>query len=152
MDELARGREAYRRREWLTAYKALSLADGATPLEAKDLELLATSAYLVGRNDDGVGGLDRAYQAYLEAGQPACAVRCATWLGFGLMDLGEVSRARGWFSRGRRLLERLEPDCVVERGYLLVPEVLRQVSSGEYEAGRAGGGRQPGARALGELR
>jgi DNA-binding CsgD family transcriptional regulator len=140
VDELAGGREAYCRREWLTAYKSLSLADEATPLDAEDLESLATSAYLVGRNDDGVGALDRAYQAYLKAGEPACATRCATWLGFGLMDRGEVSRATGWFSRGRRLLERLERSgqgCVVERGYLLVPEVLRQVSSGEYEAGRA---------------
>ncbi len=136
MDELERGREAYRRREWLTAYKALSLADEGDPLEAGDLELLATSAYLISRNDDGVGALDRAYRGYLNAGKPVCAARCAIWLGFGLIDAGEMSRAAGWFSRAQRLLERTERDCV-ERGYLLVPVVLQQMCPGEYEAGYA---------------
>jgi hypothetical protein len=44
MEELERGREAYRRRAWLDAYKSLSLADEAAPLGAEDLELLAISA------------------------------------------------------------------------------------------------------------
>ncbi|MGH3776191.1 MAG: LuxR C-terminal-related transcriptional regulator [Pseudonocardiaceae bacterium] len=136
MDELERGREAYRRRAWLTAYKSLSLADEAAPLGAEDLELLATSAYLIGRNDDGVGALDRAHHRYLDAGEPVCAARCALWLGFGLTDAGAISRATGWFSRGQRLLERTERDCV-ERGYLLVPVVLQQMCPGEYETGYA---------------
>ncbi len=136
MDELERGREAYRRRAWLTAYKSLSLADAAAPLGAGDLELLATSAYLIGRNDDGVGALDRAHHVYLDAGEPVCAARCAVWLGFGLIDAGEMSRATGWFSRAQRLLERTERDCV-EQGYLLVPVVLQHMSPGAYETGYA---------------
>ncbi len=136
IDELERGREAYHRRAWLAAYEALSLADEATPLGAEDLELLATSACLIGRNDDGVGALDRAHHLYLDAGEPVCAARCAIWLGFDLIDAGEMSRATGWFSRARRLLERTERDCV-ERGYLLVPAVLQQMCPGEYETGYA---------------
>ncbi|MGQ0715951.1 MAG: LuxR C-terminal-related transcriptional regulator [Pseudonocardiales bacterium] len=136
MEELERGREAYRKRAWLTAYKAFSLADEAAPLGAQDLELLATSAYLIGRNDDGVGALDRAHHVYLDAGEPVCAARCALWLGFGLVDSGEMSRAAGWFGRAQRLLERAECDCV-ERGYLLVPVVLQQMCPGGYEAGYA---------------
>ncbi len=103
VDELARGREAYRQREWLTAYKSLSLADGGLHSKRRISSCSRSQACLVGRNDDGVRALDRAYQAYRGAGEPACAARCATWPGFGLMDAGEVSRARGWFTRGRRL-------------------------------------------------
>ncbi|MGH3887832.1 MAG: LuxR C-terminal-related transcriptional regulator [Pseudonocardiaceae bacterium] len=136
MDELERGREAYRRREWLTAYKSLSLADEAAALGPEDLELLAPSAYLIGRNDDGVRALDRAYHGYLDTGKPVCAARCAVWLGFGLIDAGEMCGATGWFSRAQRLLERTERDCV-ERGYLLVPVVLQQMCPGEYETGYA---------------
>jgi hypothetical protein len=77
----------------LTAYKALSLADEATPLGAEDLELFAASAYLIGRNDDGIGVLDRAYHVYLDAGKAVSAARCAIWLGFGLIDAEEISRA-----------------------------------------------------------
>ncbi len=133
MDELERGREAYRRRAWLTAYKALSLADEAASLEPEDLELLATSACLIGRSDDGGRALDRAHHVYLDAGEAIGAARCAFWLGFGLADVGEMARTNGWFGRAQRLLERAERDCV-ERGYLLVPVMLQHAGAGDYEA------------------
>src|SRR5215211_9379054 len=50
-DELNRGRQSYARRAWMDAYKSLSHADQVAPLGAEDLELLATSAYMLGRND-----------------------------------------------------------------------------------------------------
>ncbi len=56
--------------------------------------MFATSAYLIGRNDDGIGALDRAYHVYLDAGEPVSAARCAIWLGFGLIDAEEISRWR----------------------------------------------------------
>ncbi|MGH3672152.1 MAG: hypothetical protein ACRDSH_16215 [Pseudonocardiaceae bacterium] len=52
------------------------------------------------------------------------------------MDAGEMARASGWFGRGQRLLEQTERDCA-ERGYLLVPVVLEQMSPGDYENGYA---------------
>ena len=52
VDELERGRESYARRAWRDAYASLSGADQAASLEAADLELLATSAYMLGRDDD----------------------------------------------------------------------------------------------------
>ena len=42
--EVERARNAYASRAWLEAYEAFSRADEATPLEAEDLELLATAA------------------------------------------------------------------------------------------------------------
>jgi DNA-binding CsgD family transcriptional regulator len=44
-----------------------------------------------------------------------------------------MARATGWFGRAQRLLEREERDCV-ERGYLLVPVLLRHVATGDWEA------------------
>ena len=49
--ELERGRAAYERRAWKDAYESLSRADGAGLLGAGDLELLATCAYMLGRDD-----------------------------------------------------------------------------------------------------
>jgi hypothetical protein len=46
-------------------------------LEAEDLELLARSAYLVGKDDDYIAGLERAHELYLAAGDLPPAVRCA---------------------------------------------------------------------------
>ncbi len=118
------------------AYKSLSDADQAAPLGAKDLELLATSAYMLGRDGDYLSTLERAHHAYLAAGEAMRAVRCAFWVGVNLALRGEVSRATGWFGRAQRLLEREERDCV-ERGYLMLPVVLQHVATGDWETAYA---------------
>jgi tetratricopeptide (TPR) repeat protein len=133
IDELGRGRESYARRAWMDAYKSLSCADQAAPLGAEDLELLATSAYMLGRDDEYLSALERAHHAYLDGGEATRAVRCAFWVGVNLALRGEIARATGWFSRAQRLLERQERDCV-ERGYLLLPFLLGHVATGDWEA------------------
>jgi DNA-binding CsgD family transcriptional regulator len=132
IDELGQGREAYARRAWMDAYKSLSHADQVTPLEAADLELLATSAYMLGRDDVYLSALERAHHAYLNASEAMRAVRCAFWVGVNLAIRGEMARATGWFGRAQRLLEREGRDCV-EQGYLLLPVVLERVGAGDWE-------------------
>ena len=53
-NELGRGRTYYAQRARNEAYEALSRADRAAPLGAADLERLARSAYMLGRDDDYV--------------------------------------------------------------------------------------------------
>jgi len=120
----------------MDAYRSLSLADQAAPLRAGDLELLATSSFMIGHYDDFVGCLERAHQAYLDAGEAMRAVRCAFWVGMNLALRGEMSRATGWLGRAQRLVEREEGDCV-ERGYLLMPVMLRHEDIGDWEAAYA---------------
>ncbi len=135
-DELERGRQHYRECAWADAYQAFLLADQETPLEAEDLELLAMAAYLVGRDDEYLRTLERAYNAHVNAGQCTRAVRCAFWLGFRLLMRGEMGRASGWFARAQRLLERDARECA-ERGYLLLPTVEQRLDFGDYEAAYA---------------
>jgi len=85
------------------------------PLGADDFEMLATSAYMLGRDDDCLGGLERAYHVHFEAGEALGAVRCAFWVGINLALRGEMGRATGWLGRAQRLVEREAEDCV-ERG------------------------------------
>ena len=136
LDELERGRESYGRRAWADAYQSLSRADQAAPLGVEDLELLAMSAYLIGRDDDYLRALDRAHHAHLDAGERLRAVRCAFWLGLRLLFRGETGRATGWLARAQRLLEREERDCV-EQGYLLLPVVEQHLAAGDCEAAYA---------------
>ncbi len=136
IDELGQGRESYARRAWVDAYKSLSHADQAAPLGAEDLELLATSAFMLGRDDEYLSSLERAHHAYLDAGEAVRAVRCAFWVGINLALRGEMSRATGWLGRAHRLLEREERDCV-EQGYLLLPEVLQRAATGDHEGAYA---------------
>ncbi len=136
INELERGRQSYARRAWMDAYKALSYADQVTPLGAEDLELLATSAYMLGRDDEYLSSLERAHHTYLAASEELRAVRCAFWVGVNLALRGEMGRASGWLGRAQRLLGRQERDCV-ERGYLLLPEVLQRAAAGDHEGAYA---------------
>ena len=131
--ELERGRESYRRRAWADAYRSLALADQRTPLGPEDLELLARAAYLRALDDACLQALERAHRAHLDSGDPVGAARCAFWLGFRLVALGEMGRATGWLARARRALERVGRECV-EHGYLLLPLVLQQLATGDHEA------------------
>ena len=133
---LARGREAVGRRAWTDAHAGLSAADAESPLAAEDLELLATSAYMLGRDDEYLDALDRAHHAYVEAGAPLRAARCAWWSAMHLLLRGEVGRGTGWLGRAQRLVAAHGADCV-ERGYLLMPEAFRHEAQGGHEAGAA---------------
>ena len=134
-DALERGRRAYARRAWGEAWESLSLADRTAPLGAEDVELLGTSAYMLGRPDD-LESLERAYHLHLDAGEALRAARCAFWKGMALSIRGEVSRATGWLGRAQRLVERERRDCV-ERGYLLLPLIFQHESAGDYDAAAA---------------
>jgi DNA-binding CsgD family transcriptional regulator len=132
-ESLAHGREAYARREWRGAHASLATADRALPLGAEDLELLATSASMLGRDDEHLQVLERAHHGHLEAGETLQAARCACWAGTHLLIRGEMARGAGWLARAQRLVEQEERDCV-ERGYLLVPMMMGQEAAGDSAA------------------
>ncbi len=131
IDDLARAREAYERREWVTAYETLSETDD---LEAEDFFRLAIAANLVGRTNDCIQALQRAYQAHLDRGEVLGAVRSAGWLASVLLHHGEVAVGNGWIGRCQRLLEDVEED-VVERGLVLILVMFRHIFTGDFEEG-----------------
>lgn len=133
VEELLHAREAFDRRDWVAAYEGLSAA-GSDALLAADFADLATAAFLVGRHNDCIQALQRAYQAHLDAGDQRAAVRAAFWLGMTLMDRGEIAVASGWISRADRLLEAFEEDTV-EHGYILFFRMLRHILGGDPVTG-----------------
>jgi ATP/maltotriose-dependent transcriptional regulator MalT len=131
LDEIRRGRESYGRRAWCDAYESLALADRASPLGGEDLERLATSAYLIGREDDFLGALDRAHHLYRDLGEPVRAARCAFWLGLVLLLRGETGSSTGWLARAQRLLDGRDSP---ENGYLMLPVAEQQLAGGDLES------------------
>ena len=132
IDELERGREAYAGRAWAEAHDLLSRAHDDEPLEAQDLELLSTTAFMLGRDDECIEWLERAHQRHLEDGETLRAVRCAAWLVLNLASRGEIGPATGWLGRAQRLLGP-EGECA-ERGWLLLPGVFQQEAAGDFAA------------------
>lgn len=134
--QLERGRRAYADRVWGDAYESLSRADQVVPLGAEDIELLATSAYMLGRDDEWMSLLARAHHVYVDAGEARRAASCAGWIGTNLALRGEVGGATGWFARAERLLESYGRDCP-ERGWMLLPVMYRHEGAGDLAAAAA---------------
>ena len=130
VEDLATAREAYERREWATAYE--TLVDLDSTLEPADLSRLATAAYLLGRRQDSVQALQRAYQTSVDAGDLATAVRCGFWVALVALTSGEEAVGSAWVARCQRLLDASEGDSV-EQGYVLIHLMLRHIFSNEYE-------------------
>jgi DNA-binding NarL/FixJ family response regulator len=132
VEELVRAREAYDRREWLAAYSGMSDI-AADELKADDFVRLATAAYLLGRRNDCVQALQRAYQINLEADDKLAAIRSAFWLALVLLTAGETAIGGGWVARSERLLGEVGGD-VVERGYVLIHAMYRHIFAEEFAA------------------
>jgi DNA-binding CsgD family transcriptional regulator len=130
------GRRSYAAGAWQEAHASLSAADAASPLAAADLEFLATTAAMLGRDGEWLALLERAHHRYLETDEVSPAIRCAFWSGVRLMRGGEIGRATAWLARAERLLENVERDCV-ERGYLLLPQMFRHEAEGDFETAAA---------------
>ena len=135
IDDLARARQAYERRDWVTAYGALSDVDDEA-LDADDFARLAMAAFLVGRKNDCIQALQRAFRAHLDRDEVLPAVRCGFWLAMTLITTGEPAVGSGWVGRCQRLLEDVDED-VVERGYLVQLDMFRHIFSGRVRAGAA---------------
>jgi len=134
--ELGRARASYASELWMDAYDSLSAVDQSDSLGAEDLERLATSAYMIGREADYLGLLERAYRAHLEDGQALAALRSAFWIGVTVAQKGEIGQASGWLGRAQRLLEREQGERV-EHGYLLLPVIFEHEASGDLKAAAA---------------
>jgi DNA-binding CsgD family transcriptional regulator len=132
VDRIRRGRRLIGERAWREAFETLAEADREQPLGESDLELLATAAFMLGRDEDHARALERAHHLYVDSGAVPGAVRCAFWVGLNLATRGELGPASGWFSRAQRLLASDDEDSV-ERGYLMLPTVLQHVAAGEWD-------------------
>ena len=130
VQDLHQAREVYERREWVAAYQALSVLD-ETELKADDFLALATTAYLLGRRNDCVHALQRAYQSALESDDLPTGVRAAYLMTTTLWEAGELAVGNGWHARAERLVDQLDAD-VAERGYLHDLDMMSHILDGAF--------------------
>lgn len=122
--------------DWQAEYAELSARDRRTALAPAALEQLAIAAYLAGHEADSIDVHTRAHNLAQENGDTRQAARSAFWIAFTLIDARELARAGGWAARARRLLEEDGHDCV-ECGYIMLPQALEQIASGNLVAAEA---------------
>ena len=131
LDSLDCGRQAFAQRAWKEAYALLSAADAETPLEGRDLEMMATAAYLIGKDEASETAWTRAYE-WLRTRDRRRAARCAFRLVLQLLAIGDWARGGGWLSTAERLLDD-DAECP-ERGLLLVLVARTHAKRGDFDA------------------
>jgi DNA-binding NarL/FixJ family response regulator len=139
---------------WVEACDVFVAVDDVEPLSARDLELLAESAQVMGRGELAVATLRRAYEARVASGDFNRAIAIAFWLWQALVINGEFSRARGWAALMRGLIGRAPedrgagpseiPGTTEDSGWLLITEAYGLIGTGRYE--EAGGVLETAAR------
>jgi DNA-binding CsgD family transcriptional regulator/tetratricopeptide (TPR) repeat protein len=123
-------RAAFDRGDWEIAFEGWSAAD-ADALTAADHEDLATAAELLGRHDETVQALQRAFVHWEQAQDPARAVKCAFRLAMTSATHGEQALFAGWASRAEGLVDQLSRDAP-ERGWVEFLRMFRALGSGAY--------------------
>ena len=131
----AAGRDSFAGHDWRRAHAELSAADEAGELDASELELLASAAYLIGLDDAGNSALNRAHKAHASVGDFEGAARSACRLGFRLM-WREPAHANGWLARAARILEEAGGDESVVHGFLRLSAGIRHTREGDVDQAR----------------
>ncbi|MGE0101221.1 MAG: protein kinase [Blastocatellales bacterium] len=122
---------AFDRHEWETAYRSLHELSSSRPLSAEELEMLASSALWLSRFDECIETRERAFAAYMSAGQKSGAARMALDLCTGHNYKNARIVAQGWLKRAERIIAE-EPNCV-ERGYLIRRQALAALGRGDLQ-------------------
>lgn len=134
MDHVGQGRRAFAVDSWAETCRYLERADDEQPLSLDDLERLAVATYLVGREEDSTRVWARAFRIARDAGDRQRAVRSAFWVGFVLLNRGDLAGGNGWTARARRLLPE-DGEEVEAAGRVAYLEALHAVFKGD--AGKA---------------
>jgi class 3 adenylate cyclase len=114
---LEAGRKALDRRAWAEALALLKQADASNELDADGLEMLADAAWWMGQPADSVAARERAFTAFVAAGNTRHACRVAFRLAQDAAGRQAFAVAGAWAERGEKLLGD-EQDSA-EYGYVL---------------------------------
>ena len=129
---LDEARTAFAQREWTAAFESFARVDGSDGLRPADLEVYATTAYMLNRISLMLETFERAHRGYLESGDTRRAARVASWLAFNLASRAKFGPATGWVRRASLLLDS-ESEEVVEHGYVWLPQIHQCVFADDFE-------------------
>jgi DNA-binding CsgD family transcriptional regulator len=124
---LGQARVLHAQSRWTEAYAQFSAADRAERLDAEDLERYAEAAQILGRGDEAIRLLRRAFNTRIDAGELDRAMTSAFWLWQALIINTEFARASGWAAQVRRSM----PD--VDNGWLLVADAYFLLAAANYD-------------------
>jgi class 3 adenylate cyclase len=142
---LESARDALARHAWDEARDLLLQAEAANLLSAADLERLAEAQFWTAHPEESLDALERAYAAYVDAGERIAAAGVALRLFFWATERLAKRAAVGWLGRAQRLLDGAPPSAA--HAVLMMFDGFRKLDAGELE-----GAYETGARSLAQAR
>lgn len=124
---LGQARDLHAQSRWADACEQFAAADRSDPLHADDLERYAEAAQILGRGDEAIQLLRRAFNSRIAAGERDRAITSAFWLFQALIVNAEFSRASGWAAQVRRSVQD------VNHGWLLFTQAYFLIASAEFD-------------------
>src|SRR5262249_29849191 len=109
--------------------------DRESPLGPEDLEVLGGALWWAARPDESNDALERAFNGYVDNGQPAQAAWVALTLGYQASRVLNEAVAGGWFARAERLLAGVPEGPIHARKAVF--DIVGAMVSGNYEQGLA---------------
>ena len=128
---LTEAQEAADRHEWQESYALLAELDAEKRLDGAGLELLGTIAWWASEADQSVAARERAFAAYLDAGDRARAAFMAVMAAWDHHNHLSEALAMGWRSRATRILDD-EPECIAH-GMLYVLDSFQLTAQGDFD-------------------
>jgi class 3 adenylate cyclase len=131
-------RAALDRHDWQAAYDALAAADAAAGpggLSPHELELLADSAWWVGRLSDSIEARERAFAAYLKSGEQERAAGVAARLTADNLVRATHPQATAWLRKAERLLQG-RPETPAN-GWVALTRGMKEFFEGDVAAALA---------------
>lgn len=114
---LGAGRSALARHAWAEALALFKEADAAKELDAEGLEMLADAAWWMAQPGDALAARERAFAAYVAAGNKRRAAGVALRLTQDNANKLALAAAQAWYARAQQLVE--DDQDSVEFGYML---------------------------------
>ncbi|HJQ89824.1 MAG TPA: LuxR C-terminal-related transcriptional regulator [Propionibacteriaceae bacterium] len=124
---LGQARDLHAQSRWADACEQFAAADRSETLLADDLERYAEAAQILGRGDEAIQLLRRAFNSRIAAGERDRAITSAFWLFQALIVNAEFSRASGWAAQVRRSVQD------VNHGWLLFTQAYFLIASAEFD-------------------
>ena len=125
--QLGQARELHGQSRWAEACEQFSAADHTEQLDADDLERYAEAAQILGRGDEAIRLLRRAFNLRIDAGEVDRAITSAFWICQALIVNAEFARASGWAAQVRRTMPG------VDNGWFLFLEAYFLIAAADYD-------------------
>lgn len=122
---------ALARHAWQEAYDLLSEADGRGELAPDELELLAQASWWMGHLSSTIEVRERAYAAYMKAGDMGHAAVTAILVGRDYLLKNQQPVAGAWLNRAERLLAGAPENR--GHGWLAITRAMAASVGGDYE-------------------